>query len=233
MQIGCRGPNTLQHARLVGASVERYDREASRFRSSGCLARRPVARCQASLLPVRPEMRRDSEWHRVPVGRQSAKAVTGTATVPRPNLYSRIDARDCAEHHVDGIVFFLETSGDEREARSRHRAGLDLPTELIELTRVGADIRDGRGPCPRTEPTQRIGERERGLDLVTPLTALLLVDFSALLGQRQIERPFLRPDLAGPSPGASSSSCVQSIEVDGVDIVEGGAGRTFRLEVSE
>src|ERR1700752_1438960 len=184
MQIGCRGPNALQHARLVGASMDgttenspAFDRQAA-WRAGRLRGVRRLGR-----LCWRCGQRyRLQRWRRLPVGRQSAKAATGTATSTQTQLVFQNRTRDRAEHHVDGIIFFLETFSDEREARSRHCASLDLPTELIELMRVGADIRDGRGPSPRTKPTQRIGEGERVLDFVTPGTALFLVDFSALLG---------------------------------------------------
>ena len=47
---------------------------------------------------------------------------------------------DRGEHHVDGKVFVLEGLGNGWNGGSLQRAGLDLPAELTELARVGADI---------------------------------------------------------------------------------------------
>src|SRR5262249_33140626 len=110
--------------------------------------------------------------------------------------------------------------------------GLDLPGELIELMRVGADILDRRLPGRRRNPGQRLDPREQLLLLVTAVTALLLVDGLTLLRERLVERPFLWPfrrsDLVEQlfNPG-------QSIEVDGVGIAEDEPELALWLEVGE
>ena len=69
---------------------------------------------------------------------------------------------DRREHHVDAKVFLPELPGNAGNGGASQHAGLDLPAELIELTRVGADVLNRRGPRPveqRTECAVRKGYR--------------------------------------------------------------------------
>src|SRR4029077_18834056 len=53
-------------------------------------------------------------------------------------------ARDGGEHHADGEILLLEGRGHAGNTCPRERAGLDLSTKPIELTRIGTDVLNRR-----------------------------------------------------------------------------------------